>query len=105
MSSSDQQCSRAVAAAREVIQEACDGEGGEMVEIGDGAFAFIPDERRDEFDFDLDSPQTDREIERAIESCMGSEWSTEWADSTVGEDAPADVRETVMRRACEGLIE
>lgn len=105
MASSDQKCSRAVAAAREVIQEACEGEGGEMVEIGDGAFAFIPDDRREEFDFDLGESRSGRDAERAIQSCMESEWSTEWADSTVGEDAPEEVREMAMRRACEGLVE
>lgn len=97
------QCQRATFAALEVIMEECAGRTGEIEEIQDGVFAFVPEDARREFDFDTNSPQTEAELEEAIESCMESEWATELAESFC--DSPrGECAERVKRRACEGLF-
>lgn len=105
MATADERCSRAVAASREVIREECEGVNGEMVEVAPDIFAFVPDDRAAEFDFDLNSPETENELAAAVESCMDSEWAEDWASSVLDEDAPAAAREAAKRRACEGLFD
>lgn len=105
MATNESACRRATMAAAEVIMENCDGAQGTVEEIGDSAFAFVPDDAKDEFGFDLNSPETESEREQAVESCMGSEWATDWAASVVGADAPEDAKERARRSVCEGLFE
>lgn len=101
----DDRCARITAAALAEILDECADRPGRIEEVGDGAFAFIPEgvpER--EFGFDLNSPQTPEEVEEAIRSCMNSEWSRDWARSVLGDEAPPEALEQARRRACEGLF-
>lgn len=100
----DGACARATMASVEVIRENCEGVEGDVEEVADGVFAFIADERKQEMDFEPGDPQSQEEIEQAIESCMTSEWASDWADSVLGPDASADTQEQTRRRACEGLF-
>lgn len=104
MGTSNEQCSRAVAAAREVIREACDDEDGVMVEVADEVFAFVPSEDATAFDFEIGLDGPDRAVQDAIDSCVSTEWATAFADSLVGEDAPVEARHHAKRTACEGLV-
>lgn len=105
MGENDQACSRAQAAAQEVVLEACEDVGGEMVEVAPDVYVFIPEDRADEFDFSLNSPETDAEVEAAIEDCMDSEWARDWAESMAGADAPESTLEDLRRTACTGLFD
>lgn len=105
MSTSDR-CARATAVAMETILNECSGRQGKIEEVAEGSFVFIPEGMaEEEFGFETNSPETDDELEEAIESCMGSEWATEYADAFLGDDAPMDARETLKRNVCEGLFQ
>lgn len=104
MSTAGDRCGRARAAAQEVVMQECEGEDGQMVEVAEDVFVFVREDSAQEFEFDLNSPETDDEFEEAIVSCMDSEWARDWSRSVLGPDAPDDALEQAKRRACEGLF-
>lgn len=105
MSTQEERCKRATLASMETILVECAGKQGQIEEIDDDVFAFLPEGVAEEqFGFSTNSPQTEAERQEAIESCMNSEWSREWAESVLGPDAPMEARSAARRRACEGLF-
>lgn len=101
----DDACARATAVAMETIIRECTDRDGQMEEINDDVFVFVPDDVADQqFGYSLNSPETQAEREEAVEACVDSEWAREWADSFVGDDAPREAHESARREACEGLF-
>lgn len=84
--------------------ENCAGEGGTIEELDDHVFAFVPQDARGEMGLDEPLDPNDEQLPLAIESCMNSEWSRDWAESVLGPDATEEMLEAARRRACEGLF-
>lgn len=105
MSTNPDACARATMAAIEVVQEQCDGDEGTVKEVANGIFAYVPSDAADDFDFDLNSPETPEEREQAVQSCMGSEWAEGIAEGFFGPDPPVEAMDDMKRRVCEGLFD
>ena len=102
-------CSYAIMAAMELMREECGG-GGVFKVLDDGLLIYIPDEFIKEFEektgHKFGNPLTPgtEEFEKALEACMHGKWARNLVEKMLGEDAPEEAKEKLLRKVCMGLL-
>jgi len=97
-------CKRAIMAAAEILAEHACADGTMVtIPVADGLMIWMPEEAIKEIGYAPHSPETEEEIQKAIEACMKSEWMENWSRALLGYDVPKEVLEQFKRRMCERI--